>query len=297
MDSDKIQIKLLETYPEIEKTEEIQRLVWPGSDTDIVPAHVTMVAADNGGVVLGAYDGDEMIGFAYGFLGAVPAENGLRIKHCSHQLGVLPAYRALGVGYKLKRAQWQIVRNQGIDLITWTYDPLMSQNANLNIAKLGAVCNIYKREYYGEMRDGLNVGIPSDRFQVDWWVDSDRVRQRLSRQARKKLDLAHYLAAETFKVNTTRLDEQGLAVPEEEKVHLPVDDVQPPVLVMVEIPADYLALKAADHDLAVQWRLHSRAIFEALFARSYLVTDYVYLPGNHPRGYYILSHGNSTLGA
>ncbi len=296
MDTDKITIKLLENYAEIEQTEEIQRQVWPGSEADIVPAHVIVVAAQNGGVVLGAYDGDKMVGFAYGFLGMVPTADGEHIKHCSHQVGVLPEYRADGVGFKLKRAQWQVVRNQGIDLITWTYDPLLSLNANLNIAKLGAVCNTYKREYYGEMRDGLNVGLPSDRFQVDWWLHSERVQKRLSREARKKLDLAHFLAAETFKVNTTHLNATGWEVPDAENVHLPPETADRPAIVMVEIPTDFLALKAADPELGMRWRMHTREIFEALFARQYLVTDYIYLSGNQARGYYILSYGDSTLG-
>ena len=68
---------------------------------------------------------------------------------------------------------------RGIDLITWTYDPLLARNVQLNIAKLGAVCNTYLANLYGEMRDGLNAGLPSDRFQLDWWIATRRVADRL----------------------------------------------------------------------------------------------------------------------
>ena len=53
----------------------------------------------------------------------------------------------------LERAQWQMVRNQDIDLITWTFDPLMSHNARLNISNLGAVCNTFLPNEYGELRE------------------------------------------------------------------------------------------------------------------------------------------------
>jgi predicted GNAT superfamily acetyltransferase len=65
--------------------------------------------------------------------------------------GGIAEYRDQGLGYKLKRAQWQMVRNQGLDRIIWTFDPLMSRNAYLNIHKLGAVCNTYLRNFYGEI--------------------------------------------------------------------------------------------------------------------------------------------------
>ena len=97
-----------------------------------------------------------------------------------------------GMGFALKRAQWQMVRYQGIDRITWTFDPLLSRNAWLNITRLGAVCNTYLRDFYGKMADVLNQGLPTDRFDVDWWVNSQRVNRRLSRRRRNDLTLIHY---------------------------------------------------------------------------------------------------------
>jgi predicted GNAT superfamily acetyltransferase len=63
----------------------------------------------------------------------------------------------------------------------------------------------------------------------------------------------------------------------------------------VEIPADFLALKEVDIGLAKDWRLASREIFENLFKDGYLITDFVYLRGEYPRSYYVLSHGEGTL--
>ena len=182
-------IRLLETIEEMSAVEELQREVWPGSETDVVPAHVLITAAHNGGVLLGAFVDDKLIGFIFGFPGLESTPDGPRPKHCSHILGVDPNHRDSGVGFALKRAQWQMVRHQGLDHVTWTYDPLLSRNAHLNIARLGAVCSTYRRSEYGDMRDGLNAGLPSDRFQVDWWINTKRVEQRLSKRARPTLNL------------------------------------------------------------------------------------------------------------
>ncbi len=324
----RFQLRILETIEEMVAVEALQRIVWPGNETDIVPAHLLITAAHNGGLVIGAYDlGAEvapqdslepldfedrhkkdvsssapLVGFVFGFTGLDTSSGKMQVKHCSHMLGVHPAYRNQGIGFALKRAQWQMVRHQGLARITWTYDPLLSRNAHLNIARLGAVCNTYMREVYGEMRDALNVGTPSDRFQVDWWVNSERVTRRLSRQARLRLDLAHFLAAGAQIINPSHLNDRGLPVPG--KVIPPQEFLDSAhsseaehieALLLVEIPSDYLSIKAMDAELALAWRMHTRDIFENLFASGYWVTDFVYLPGEHPRSFYVLSFGESTL--
>src|SRR5436190_1217473 len=129
----------LETVPEFLAAVELQRAVWPGPDVDVVPLHLLVTIAHNGGLVLGAFHGQQ-------------------------------------IGYQLKLAQRDYVAFQGVRLITWTFDPLESRNARLNIAKLGAVCNKYMRVPYGDMDDALNAAVPADRFQVDWWITSPRVK-------------------------------------------------------------------------------------------------------------------------
>ena len=283
-------LRLLETTAELSAVEELQGLIWPGNEIEIVPVHMLLAALHGGGLLIGAFDDEMLVGFVFGFPGFDTTPEGLRPRHCSHMAGVHPDYRDSGVGFKLKRAQWQMVRQQGLDHITWTYDPLQSRNARLNIGKLGTVCNTYLPNYYGELRDGINAGMPSDRFQVDWWVNSQRVRRRLSKNPRPPLDLAHYLSAEVPRVNTTHLNAAGLAVPNDVDL---ISITQP--LLLLEIPADFMALKAADGVLALEWRQHTRTLFTNLFAAGYLVTDFVFLSGRQPRSYYVLSHGKATL--
>jgi predicted GNAT superfamily acetyltransferase len=258
-----------------------------------------IAAIHNGGLLVGAYasgsaqPAPELVGFVFGFPGLYFTPDGPRPKHCSHMLAVHPSYRDQGLGYALKRAQWQMVRHQGLDRITWTFDPLLSRNAHLNISKLGAVCNTYLRNVYGELRDDLNAGLPSDRFQVDWWVNSQRVNRRLSKRARLQLDLAHFVAAGAEIINPARPDPQGW--PQPATPEPPAEGAPEDALLLVEIPSDFMALKASRPTLASDWRRHLRDVCESLFARGYLVTDFVFLTGSASRSFYVLSHGDSTL--
>jgi len=299
-------IQMVESPDDLSAVEDLQRMVWPGDDTEVIPVHMLVAAVRGGGLVMGAYAsvngvGPEslLVGFVFGFPGFYLTPDGPRIKHCSHMLGVHPDHRDLGLGTALKRAQWQMVRRQGVDRITWTYDPLQSRNGYLNIAKLGSVCNTYHREYYGVMRDGLNVGIPSDRFEVDWWVDSRRVNRRLSKSPRRQLKLVDYISGGVEIINPSQVNEDGIPLPASLSLSQDLERLgekgEPETLLLVEIPADFMGLKSADPSVALEWRLHTRAVFEELFTLGYLVTDSVFQPGSPPRSYYVLTYGLSTL--
>lgn len=289
-----ISIRPLTSPADMAQAEALQRIVWPGSETDIVPGHLMLALAHGGGVVLGAFDDERLVGYVMGFLGTDNASServaSARLKHCSHQMGVHPDYRDRGLGLRLKAAQREAVVRQGVRLITWTYDPLLSRNAALNIRRLGGLCRTYIREAYGEMRDGLNVGLPSDRFEVEWWITTARVVSRLEGR-RPALDLAHFLSAGAQQLNPTTLGADGLP--------RPAEHVEPTRagLALVEIPFDYPEIRRRDLGLAREWRLHARRIFEQAFSDGYLVTDFVSLRGGpHERSYYLLSHGEGSLG-
>jgi len=282
-------IRLLESPEEMALVEELQRAVWPGSETDVVPAHIFITAIHNGGLVIGAFIDGQLIGFVFGFPGLEFTPDGPRPKHCSHMMGIRPGKRDSGIGFALKRAQWQMVRKQGIDHITWTFDPLLSRNANLNIAKLGAVCSTYRRSEYGDMRDGLNAGLPSDRFQVDWWVNTRRVERRIGSSLaprRIALKLDHFSEAELHPLYTPLIAESNLICPPES--FSPLEGH----LLLAEIPSDFNVMKTKDFALARDWRFFSREIFETAFKMGYLITDFIYEDG---RSFYVLSNGTSTL--
>jgi predicted GNAT superfamily acetyltransferase len=135
------------------------------------------------------------------------------------------------------------------------------------------------------MRDGLNNGLPSDRFQVDWWLNTKRVERRLSLRPRPVLDLEHYLIAGTTMIEALK--------EREDTPHLSDSTFSlTGALLLFEIPSNFPALKAIDLTLARDWRFYSRNFFEDAFASGYLVTDFVHDKG---RSYYVLTHSNSTL--
>ena len=277
-------LRPLDTPDDMAAAEALSTVVWPGTELDVVPGHLLLTIAHNGGLVAGAFDGDRLIGFVFGFLGLDERWYPAKLKHCSHQLGVHPDYRSAGVGYALKHFQRQFVCGQGLDLVTWTYDPLMSRNAQLNIAKLGGICNTYRRNVYGELRDGLNAGLPTDRFLVDWWVASDRVEKRVQGTDDRQSTFAGLLASGGHIVNPPGPDGAPRPPSPEGLERHPTD-----APVLLEIPADFLALKAADRTLAAAWRLGTRAVFEALFAAGLAVTDFVFEPAPLPRAAYVLT--------
>ena len=168
-----IEIRLVQTIAEYRAVEQMQREVWNLEEVEVVPDHLLLTVQKNGGLVIGAFDrppegeNEQLVGFVFGFAGLTAAG---QVKHCSHLAGVLPTHQNLGLGYRLKLAQRAHVVAQGIDLVTWTFDPLESRNARLNFHKLGVTCHTYLRNLYGDIRDALNAGLPSDRFQVDWRV-------------------------------------------------------------------------------------------------------------------------------
>lgn len=246
----------------------LQREVWGG---DEVAAHVLLTAAHNGGLLAGAFVDGHLAGFVWGFLGYDDRTSPPRLKHCSHQLGVHPAYRNHRVGFALKRFQWEYVRSQGIDLITWTYDPLLAPNAHLNIARLGASSNTYYRDLYGHLDDDWNAGLPTDRFQVDLWVNAPRVAAAMSGSP------VALPAGETW---------HWLNQPHGASLPLPRVETVPQGPVALAIPLDFSALKAADITQAAAWRDATRAAFESLFAAGYAVTHFVRQPAC---GVYLLS--------
>lgn len=288
-----ITIRSLTSLTDFHAAEELQQKVWPGSDLIIVPLHVLLTVEQNGGVVIGAWDDDKLVGFVMGFLGTVEGEAErpamTRLKHCSHMLAVLPEYRDQGVGYQLKIAQYRVVNQQAVRLITWTYDPVESRNANLNIARLGGISRTYKRDHYGEMNDGLNAGLPSDRLLVEWWITSNRFKQRIGGK-RERLTLEAYMAADTLILNPTRANESGLPI----MIGKPFEPDG--MICLVEMPPNFQTLKTTDMVLAREWKLSLRHLLESAFEAGYMITDFVFENvADRPRAFYVLTLGDVKL--
>lgn len=174
----KIEIRPLTTLEQFERCVVLQLEVWGYSDGDLIPRRVFLVAQKIGGQVLGAFDGDAVVGFAMSWPGY---RNGHSYLH-SHMLAVLPQYRNHGLGRSLKLAQRDDAIARGFDLMEWTFDPLEIKNAHLNIARLGAIVRRYQPDFYGPSSSPLQGGLPTDRLYAEWWLTSPRVATVLDGQ-------------------------------------------------------------------------------------------------------------------
>jgi predicted GNAT superfamily acetyltransferase len=174
-DLKQIRIAPVTKLADFESCVEVQLAVWGYSDGDLIPKRVFIVAQRIGGQVLGAYDGNKLVGFAMAFPGY---SDGKPYLH-SHMLAVLAEYRNAGLGRRLKLAQRDDALERGIDRMEWTFDPLEIKNAHLNIARLGAIARRYLRNIYGPSTSPLQGGLPTDRLLVEWWLKSERVRRAL----------------------------------------------------------------------------------------------------------------------
>jgi len=276
-------IRDLKTYDEFYQVHQLQQTIWDFDEPGIgLYPPFLFTASKNGGVVLGAFDPeDKMIGYVFSFLGREP---GGPLKLCSQTMGVLAEWRNRGVAAALKWAQRERALVAGLSLITWTFDPLESANARLNMHKLGAVSRRYLRNIYGEQFGALNQGLPTDRLVVEWRIGGRRVEGRAEAKIEAELE---------ERVAVFETEGQGVA----RQVTAFHADLEASCL-SLEVPADIQMLKQADMSLALDWRLRVREAFETYFERDYSVTDLVTKgAGQARRNHYILSRLTEDLRA
>ncbi len=264
-----VSIRPVHAWEEFVAVEELQREVWQMPDwRDAVPANLLITAQKNGGLVLGAFDNARLVGFVFGFPGMAEADGKIKLKHCSHMLAVLPDYQSRGIGVRLKFAQCDWVCARGFDLVTWTFDPLQAVNARLNLWRLGGIARRYIPDAYGMMTNGLNAGMASDRFEIEWWVNTPRVQARAEREP-PALDWDALVRAGARAVFSITFDAPNLPrIADEHELA--------GATLLVDIPARLSAVKAASTELAHAWRMQTRAVLQRAFAAGYIACEFVF---------------------
>ena len=169
-------IRLCRGIEEMETCVRLQKEVWNFSDYDLIPLRLFVVAEKVGGQVIGAFVGDEMVGFAL----SIPGTRGGHSYLHSHMLAVKPEYRNARIGQRVKLFQREDALARGFELIEWTFDPLEIKNSHLNLTRLGAIARRYVINQYGASSSPLHGGLPTDRLVAEWWLRSRRVDDLLA---------------------------------------------------------------------------------------------------------------------
>ncbi|MFM1965021.1 MAG: hypothetical protein RL134_746 [Actinomycetota bacterium] len=226
--------------------------VWPGEGTQVT-SNLLRALIHAGGycsIVLG--DHDDVVGAALGFPARDPSLPGGVYLH-SHMAAVIEGLRDQGIGAAIKQHQRAWALEQGIPVVSWTFDPLVRRNAHFNVNRLGVEVGEYHPDFYGVMTDAINAGDRTDRL-VAWWVlDSERAR------AAAVGDLAipdHESLLRTAR-DLIRIDE---GMPRFAEAPAPGETV------LVSLPDDVVSLRRADPELGLQWRLAVRGALTSAFA-------------------------------
>ncbi len=262
-------IRPLASLAEYKAAEQLQQAVWGYDAITVIPLPQLMTAAKFGGLCLGVFDGPRLVAFLYGFVGLKDGEP----VHVSQRMAALPEYQNRGLGERLKRAQREHILRQGLRWSRWTYDPLETRNAHLNLVKLGGIVRTYVVDLYGPIAGRLNEGLPTDRFEVEWHVRSRHVASALA--GRRPPGPAPEVSPERL-VTRAAVRADGFVAPEG-LGELPAQGT--PGAWYVEAPSDIQAIKQKDGALALDWRLLLRRAFQTLFARGFAATGVVRFDG------------------
>jgi predicted GNAT superfamily acetyltransferase len=243
-----IEVRLARSHAEYAACEALSRDIWGAAERNVVPRELLLTMQLNGGLVHGAFlPNGRLVGFCFGFAGLRDGQ----LRLCSHQLGVVPELRSAGIGIALKQAQRKDALRLGYPLVSWTFDPLEARNAYINLHRLGCIARLYDRDHYGEMEDELNRGLPSDRFEAEWWLDRPKPAASTGSPA-----------------VMLRAARDG------EPIREAIDLATAPA-VLVGVPQDFQAVKMTSPELAQRWRLESRAALEAALNAGMIAVDFL----------------------
>ena len=256
-----LNIRVLKTLNDFNQCEYLQKQVWGLEDLGIKPTHFFVASSHSGGLVLGAFAGNNLIGFLNGFPAYLPNKAphlpGVGLGFHSDMMAVLPEYRGQGIGRALKwrQREWCLARN--IPWIAWTFDPLQRKNAHLNLEHLGVTVSEYRVNEYGELGGSLNADLPSDRLLAYWNLEADRV-QRLAQGI--KDDVNHRASYALRSINNK---------PAELKLELGSQ------YIAVDLPDSLNDLLKNDATLALEWRLAVREVLQHYLGAGYTIKRFL----------------------
>jgi len=272
-------IRDLDSYADLEQVEAVEREVWGLADRDVTPLTLIIATKEAGSIWVGAFDGLELVGFAFGFLGM---EHGSLILH-SHMLAVREPYRDLDLGRRLKLAQRERALTLRIQEMTWTFDPLQSKNAHLNFGKLGVVSDVYRIDFYGPETSSVLHQNGTDRLWVKWPVASRRVRDRLQGKDYRPEVLDAFSRLQPL----VQFNGDGRPLRNDLSAALARQRIA------IQIPSDIGAVEQKDLGLAREWRQATRWAFTEALRAGFFVAEFCRtVRGQQGPGNYLLEKGS-----
>ena len=274
----RIVIRDLVNLDDLRQLQKVEKEVWGMGDEDSLPMTLAIALQAAGSIFVGAFDGDRMVGFAFGMFGREQSQ----ITIHSHMLAVLEPIRQHDVGLKLKLAQRERALAMGIHEMTWTFDPLQSRNAHFNFSKLGIVSDTYKIDFYGPETSSVLHRNGTDRLWVRWLLDSRRARDRAAGKdgRAETLDALRLLAPLVSFNGSGRPARADLA------------ESLTRQRVSIEIPGEILDVERADMGLAREWREATRWAFTEALSGGFYVAEFCRsIRGQQGPGAYLLEKG------
>ena len=165
-DDNDVEIRSPHTVEEMTAVSEVLRQIW-GATSVMVSPELLRAVEHAGGYVAAAFVADNMVGASFGFLARHEGRPALH----SHITGILPGVQHAGVGRAMKSHQRAWAADNGIEWVTWTFDPIVRRNAWFNIEVLGAHISEYLVNFYGPMTDSINAQDETDRLVAAWATD------------------------------------------------------------------------------------------------------------------------------
>jgi len=262
-------ISELEDLDDLRALERLFAEIWERPDDPPIGSDVLMALVHSGNYVAGAHRDGRLVGGLVGWLGGPPREH---LHLHSHILGVVNESQSRGLGFDLKQHQRRWCLERGVNVIEWTFDPLVRRNAYFNFNRLGAEASAYLVNLYGAMPDGLNAGEESDRIVISWRLDSRQAEEAAAGRP-------HDPAADDLQ--SGKIDSVlSLGVGGE-----PVRGSSGARVIVCQVPEDIVAMRRSDPSLAHAWRIAMRSSLSWAFDAGYAVT------GVTRTGWYVLERG------
>ena len=262
--SGKLLLRKVETIEDAREVVRLQTEIWgygqPGADFPY-PARALLAISRSGGHVVLASTGGVAAGFSVAWLGLNLTSQETYLH--SQLMGVRKAFRYTRIGQELKLFQRDFALTQKMKLIRWTFDPMRSVNAYMNLRKLGVLVTDFEHNFYGNIPNKINTRLPTDRLWAEWHITSKRV------QSFFKKDMAEVL--QEYLLSELTILEEKLSE------------------YCIQIPTEFESILSKNRKLALDWQEKVRRIFQYYLNTGYVISDFFIRPGPPYQGFYVIS--------